>query len=60
MNCLIALTVNLAGMLVIYSLMAFALARFRWHGRGIIAVLVAIVIAGQFWIAPTLIAPPFQ
>jgi multiple sugar transport system permease protein len=55
MNCLVALTANLAGMLVIYSLLAFALARFRWHGRGIISVLVAIVIAGQFWIAPTLL-----
>lgn len=55
MNCLIALTVNLAGMLVIYSLLAFVLARFRWHARGIVAVLAVIVIAGQFWIAPTLI-----
>ena len=55
MNCLIALTANLVGMLVIYSLLAFALARFRWHGRGIIPVLATIVIAGQFWIVPTLI-----
>ena len=55
MNSLIALTANLAGMLVIYSLLAFVLARFQWHGRGIVAVLAVIVIAGQFWIAPTLI-----
>jgi ABC-type glycerol-3-phosphate transport system permease component len=55
MNCLIALTVNLAGMLLIYSLMAFALVRLRWRRRGMIAALVAIVIAGQFWIVPTLL-----
>lgn len=55
MNFLIALSVNLAGMLVIYSLLAFALVRMSWHGRGIISVLVAIVVAGQFWIVPTLL-----
>lgn len=55
MNCPIALTANLAGMLVIYSLLAFALARFRWHGRGVIAVLAALIIAGQFWIVITLL-----
>jgi ABC-type glycerol-3-phosphate transport system permease component len=55
MNLLIALAVNLAGMLVIYSLMAFALVRLSWHRHGMIAVLVAIVTAGQFWIVPTLL-----
>ncbi len=55
MNCLIALAVNLAGMLLIYSLMAFALVRLSWHRRGMIAVLATIVIAGQFWIVPTLL-----
>ena len=35
-------------MLVIYSLMAFALVRLSWHRRGMIAVLVTIIIAGQF------------
>jgi multiple sugar transport system permease protein len=55
MTYLIALTVNLAGMLVIYSLMAFALVRLSWHRRGMIAVLAAIVIAGQFWIVPALL-----
>lgn len=49
MNYLLALTVNLAGMLIIYSLMAFALVRLSWHRRGIVAVLVTIVAAGQFW-----------
>jgi multiple sugar transport system permease protein len=55
MNCLIAITTNLAGLLVIYSFLAFTLARLRWHERGIVAVLAAIVIAGQFWLAPALI-----
>lgn len=54
MTPLIAITTNLAGMLVIYSLLAFALARLRWHERGIVTVLAAIVIAGQFWLVPTL------
>lgn len=52
MNFLIALMVNLAGMSVIYSLMAFALARLRWRRRGVITVLVTLVVAGQFWIGP--------
>lgn len=55
MNYLLALLVNLWGMLVIYSLMAFALARLRWRRRGLIAVLLTIIAAGQFWIAPALI-----
>lgn len=55
MNCLVAITTNVAGMLVIYSILAFTLARLQWHERGIVAVLAVIVIAGQFWIAPALI-----
>jgi multiple sugar transport system permease protein len=55
MNFLIALIVNLAGMLVIYSLMAFALARLRWRRRGVIAVLLTLVAAGQFWIGPAIL-----
>jgi len=55
MNYLLALTVNLAGMLLIYSLMANALLRLRWHRHGTIAVLATIVIAGQFWIVPALL-----
>lgn len=55
MNCLIAITANLVGMLVIYSLLAFALARLSWHHRGTLPVLAAIVVAGQFWLIPTLI-----
>jgi multiple sugar transport system permease protein len=55
MTYLIALTVNLAATLVIYSLMAFALVRLRWHRHGTVAVIIAIVVAGQFWIVPTLL-----
>lgn len=55
MNYVLALTVNFAGMLLIYSLMADALLRLRWHRHGMIAVLATIVIAGQFWIVPALI-----
>ena len=55
MNYLLALTVNLAGMLLIYSLMADALLLLRWHRNGMVAVLATIVIAGQFWIVPALI-----
>jgi sn-glycerol 3-phosphate transport system permease protein len=52
---LIAAAVNLVGMLVIYSFVAFFLVRLHWHGRGIFAVLVAITVAGLFWIVPTMI-----
>lgn len=55
MNFLIALSVNVAGMLLIYSLLAYALARLSWRRRGMVAVLAAIVVAGQFWIVPTLL-----
>jgi ABC-type glycerol-3-phosphate transport system permease component len=54
MTSLIAIAANLAGMLLIYSWMAFALARWRRNGRGLLTVLVTIVIAGQFWIGPAL------
>jgi predicted Na+-dependent transporter len=52
--CLIAVAVNLVGMLVIYSAMSHALARIAWHGRGIFAVVALIVVAQLFWIAPAL------
>jgi multiple sugar transport system permease protein len=52
MTNLIALTLNLVGMLVIYSLMAFALVRVHWHRRGAISVITMIFVAGLFWIVP--------
>lgn len=45
-------SLNLAGMLLIYSLMAYALARMRWRRGGMIAVLATIILAGLFWIVP--------
>jgi ABC-type glycerol-3-phosphate transport system permease component len=55
MNYLIALTVNLAGMLLIYSLMAFGLVRLSWKQRGITPVLITIIISGFFWSVPTIL-----
>lgn len=52
MNYLLALTANVAGMLLIYSLMADALLRLSWRRCGMIPVLAAIFVAGQFWIVP--------
>jgi ABC-type glycerol-3-phosphate transport system permease component len=53
--CLIAAAANLVGVLVIYAMMAQALARFVWRGRGIFAVIALIVIAQLFWIVPALL-----
>src|SRR5438477_7678989 len=55
MITLIAATVNLGGTLVIYSFMAFFLIRLHWHGRGVSAVLMTIIVAELFWIVPTMI-----
>jgi multiple sugar transport system permease protein len=52
---LIAVGVNLAGMLVIYSWMAFAFARPHWHRQGMVHVLATILAAGVFWIVPPLL-----
>lgn len=52
----IAVTANLAGMLVIYSFLAFFLTRLRWRDRGILAVIVTIITANLFWILPTMIS----
>ncbi|MEN3368946.1 MAG: multiple sugar transport system permease protein [Verrucomicrobiota bacterium] len=54
MTSLIAIAVNLAGMLLIYSWMAFALARWRRNSRGLIGVLATIIAAGVFWIVPAM------
>ena len=56
MNSLIAIAINLVGMLLIYSLMANALTRFYWHGRGTMRVFGTIVLAGLFWIVPPFIS----
>jgi multiple sugar transport system permease protein len=53
-TCLIAVAANLAGMLVIYSMLSYSIARTAWHGRGGIAVIALIAVAQLFWIAPAL------
>jgi ABC-type glycerol-3-phosphate transport system permease component len=50
--CLIAVATNLVVMLGIYSVLTHLLARLAWQGRGVLAVVVAIVVAQLFWIAP--------
>ena len=52
--CLIAVAVNLAGMLPIYCAMSFALARLARHGSGMLTVIALIVVTQLFWIAPAL------
>src|SRR5438128_282014 len=54
MIMLIAVTVNLVGTLVIYSFLAFFLARLQWHGLGVLAVLISIIIAEVYWITTTM------
>lgn len=57
---LIAVTVNLGGTLVIYSFMAFFLARLHWHGRGVLAVLMTIIAAEVFWMVPAMIGSRYS
>ena len=58
--CLIAVATNLAVMLVIYSFMALLLTRLAWRGRGVPGVIVIIIVAQLFWIAPAMliVIPP--
>lgn len=53
--CLISVAANVAGMLVIYSVMAQWIVRLAWRGRGILGVIAMIVVAQLFWIAPALL-----
>ena len=50
--CLIAVAVNLAGMMAIYFVMSHVIVRLVWRRRSIPGVLALIVIAQLFWIAP--------
>jgi len=52
--CLVAIAANLAGTLVIYSVLSHALARLVWHRRGLFLAITLIVISQLFWIAPAL------
>ena len=50
--CLIAVAVNLAGTVVIYSAMSRVIARLVWQRRGVLGVIVLLIVAQLFWIAP--------
>ncbi|HXM32695.1 MAG TPA: hypothetical protein VN921_03505 [Chthoniobacterales bacterium] len=54
-NCLIAVAVNLAGMLALYLVLAHLLARLTWRGRGVFGVIATVVVAQLFWIGPALL-----
>ena len=53
--CLIAVVVNCGGMLVIYAVMAHALAKLACRGRGVFGVILALFAAQLFWIVPALL-----
>lgn len=55
-NSLTAAAINLAAMLLIFSLMANAMTRFYWRGRGMVGALGTIILAGSFWIVPALLS----
>ncbi|HSP45530.1 MAG TPA: hypothetical protein VLO30_06020, partial [Chthoniobacterales bacterium] len=53
--CLIAVAVNLVGVLSLYAVMAQAITRFAWRRRGIFGVIALIILAQLFWIVPALL-----
>jgi pectin-derived oligosaccharide transport system permease protein len=53
--CLIALSTNVAGMILIYACLALALARVSWGSGGLLPALITLIVAGQFWIAPAML-----
>jgi ABC-type sugar transport system, permease component len=53
--CLIAVAVNLVGMLVIHTVLANALAKLVWRGHGVFGVVAIIVVTQLFWILPALL-----
>jgi ABC-type glycerol-3-phosphate transport system permease component len=54
---LLALSANAAGMVLLYSWMAWIFVRLHWRGRGLTGGLVALLAASLFWIVPTIMAP---
>jgi ABC-type glycerol-3-phosphate transport system permease component len=50
--CLIAVAVNLAGMVAVYCAMSLIIARQVWRGHGVFGVIAVILITQLFWIAP--------
>jgi ABC-type glycerol-3-phosphate transport system permease component len=53
--CLIAVSANLVGVSIIYAMLAQALTRTVWGGRGVLSVLVLIFVSQLFWIVPALL-----
>ncbi|PYI92681.1 MAG: hypothetical protein DME97_10290 [Verrucomicrobia bacterium] len=53
--CLIAVAMNLAGMLIIFSALSHALSRVAWSDGGTFGAIALIVVAQLFWIAPALL-----
>src|SRR5205085_4572952 len=54
-TCLISVAANLAGIFVLYCVMAHALVGLAWRGRGIVGVIAILIVAQLFWIAPALL-----
>src|SRR5438067_156656 len=53
--CLIAVAMNLAGMLIIFSALSHVLSRVAWSDGGTFGGIALIVAAQLFWIAPALL-----
>jgi multiple sugar transport system permease protein len=53
--CLIAVAANLVGVSVIYAILARAVARTVWSGRGVLSVIILIFVGQLFWIVPALL-----
>ena len=52
---LIAVAANLVGVSVIYAILAQALTRMVWRGRGILSAITLIIVGQLFWIVPALL-----
>ena len=52
--CLVAVAVNLAGMLAIYAALSHAISQLVWRRRAAFVAIALIVITQLFWIAPAL------
>lgn len=50
--------INVAGMLVIYAALSYALARFAERRRGVFAIVLLIILSQLFWLVPTITVPP--
>jgi ABC-type glycerol-3-phosphate transport system permease component len=53
--CLIAIAANLVGVSIIYAILAQALTRMVWSGRGMFSAIALIIVGQLFWIVPALL-----